>query len=105
MEEKKEYKSPKGKMIVFFEKSRNQWKEKCLSAKQKLEIFRNRINFLEKSKEYWKVQTKDMKKRISEMESTEKVLKDALAAIKKKFNRKEVVRRKYWKFQRKFTSS
>jgi hypothetical protein len=45
------YKSPRHKLLRFFEKSRNQWKAKCLSAKVVVKRLQNRIRFLEKSKD------------------------------------------------------
>jgi hypothetical protein len=52
------YKSPMKKLVVFFEKSRNQWKEKTLVTKAQLKIAKNRIKFLESSKNELKIQLK-----------------------------------------------
>ena len=48
------YKSPKHKLIRFFEKSRDQWKAKCQTAKVTVKRLENRVRFLEKSKAHWK---------------------------------------------------
>ena len=56
-----DYKSPLKKLVVFFEKSRNQWKEKTLTTKVQLKIAKNRIKFLESSKSELKDQVKSLK--------------------------------------------
>ena len=45
------YKSPRRKLLRFFEKSRDQWKDKCLEAKAAVKRLQNRVRFLEKSKD------------------------------------------------------
>lgn len=67
--EEKQYKSPQRKLVKFFEKSRNQWKEKCLNAKTKIRRLSNRIRFLEDSKKKLKDQVKELKTEISRMKS------------------------------------
>ena len=67
------YKSPKHKLVRFFEKSRNQWKAKCLNAKAIIKRLQNRIRFLEKSKE-------QLKHRVSELEADLNTLKRLLQA-------------------------
>jgi chromosome segregation ATPase len=56
------YKSPKHKLVRFFEKSRNQWKTKCLNGKAVIKRLQHRIRFLEKSKDR-------LKHRVSELEA------------------------------------
>jgi hypothetical protein len=51
------YKSPRHKLTTFFEKSRDQWKEKCLKAKSKGKQLSNRVRFLENSKENLKIKS------------------------------------------------
>jgi Tfp pilus assembly protein FimV len=67
------YKSPRHKLIRFFEKSRNQWKAKCLNAKALVKRLQNRIRFLEKSKE-------QLKHRMSELEADLNTLRRLLQA-------------------------
>ena len=45
------YKSPRRKLVRFFEKSRDQWKEKCREAKAGIRVLSNRVRFLEKGRE------------------------------------------------------
>ena len=44
------YKSPKSKLVTFFRKSRDQWKEKARESKAVIKRLKNRIVFLERSK-------------------------------------------------------
>lgn len=48
------YTSPPRKLLRFFLKSRDQWKDKCQRAKATVKRLENRVCFLEKSKEAWK---------------------------------------------------
>lgn len=65
------YKSPRHKLLRFFEKSRDQWKAKCLSAKATVKRLQNRVRFLEKSKAR-------LQHRVSELEADVKTLKHLL---------------------------
>lgn len=62
------YKSPMKKLVVFFEKSRNQWKEKTLTTKGQLKIAKNRIKFLESSKNELKIQLKILREENKKLE-------------------------------------
>ncbi len=68
----KEYKSPKRKLVKFFEKSRDQWKVKCTDAKAMVKKQRNRIRFLEASKEKWKSKAIELEKELARMKAEEK---------------------------------
>ena len=65
------YKSPRHKLLRFFEKSRDQWKAKCLSAKATVKRLQNRVRFLEKSKVR-------LQHRVSELEGDLQALKRLL---------------------------
>ena len=67
------YKSPRHKLLRFFEKSRDQWKAKCLSAKVTVKRLQNRVRFLEKGKAR-------LQHRVSELEADVKTLKHLLQA-------------------------
>jgi hypothetical protein len=54
----KTYKSPRRKLVRFFEKSRDQWKAKCLQAKAGAKGLKHRIRYLEQSKAQWKAKAK-----------------------------------------------
>ncbi len=67
----KAYKSPKRKLVRFFEKSRDQWKLKCSDAKAMVKRQRNRIRFLEASKEQWKTKAIELEKELVRMKTEE----------------------------------
>lgn len=52
----KTYKSPRRKLVRFFEKSRDNWKRKYTELKQRVRYLQNRIRYLEKSRSNWKEQ-------------------------------------------------
>jgi DNA repair exonuclease SbcCD ATPase subunit len=65
------YKSPRHKLLRFFEKSRDQWKAKCIDAKATVKRLQNRVRFLEKSKTR-------LQHRVSDLEGDLKTLKRLL---------------------------
>ena len=68
---KKVYKSPRRKLVSFFEKSRNQWKSKCMEAKATVKRLNNRIRYLENSKAEWRDQAKEWKKELDRIKAQE----------------------------------
>lgn len=80
----KTYKSPQRKLVVFFEKSRNQWKAKCREAKKSLKLLKNKIRFLEKSKNYWKNRVKDLEDELARLKANEQAKQEELNLLKKK---------------------
>ena len=58
----KTYKSPVRKLVRFFERSRDQWKAKCLEAKATAKGLKHRIGYLEQSKMEWKTKAKELEK-------------------------------------------
>jgi hypothetical protein len=65
----KEYRSPRRKLVKFFEKSRDQWKLKCTDAKAMVKTQRNRIRFLEASKAKWKTNALELEKELARMKA------------------------------------
>ena len=66
------YKSPRHKLTTFFEKSRDQWKEKCLKAKSKGKQLSNRVRFLENSKENLKIKIESLEEELAKLKSQDK---------------------------------
>lgn len=62
------YRSPKHKLVNFFEKSRNNWKQKHSELKAKAKYLTNRVSYLEKSKQAWKEKAEFLQERIRELE-------------------------------------
>jgi hypothetical protein len=65
----KTYRSPQRILVRFFEKSRNQWKAKCLEAKASLRHFKNRAKWLEQSRDQWKTRAHLLAQRVHELEA------------------------------------
>ncbi len=65
----KTYKSPVRKLVRFFEKSRDQWKAKCLEAKATAKGLKHRIGYLEQSKMEWKTKAKELEKELARLKS------------------------------------
>lgn len=63
------YKSPIKKLVRFFEKSRDQWKAKCLEAKAAAKGLQHRIRYLEQSKVEWKTKAKELEKELARMKA------------------------------------
>ena len=82
--EKKTYKSPQRKLVKFFEKSRNQWKNKCQKAKKTVKLFKNRNRFLEASKNYWKNRVKELEEELAQLKAKDQARQKELDALKKK---------------------
>jgi hypothetical protein len=71
MNETKEYKSPRRKLVKFFKISRDQWKAKCSDAKVTVKKQKNRIRFLEASKDKWKSKAIELEKELARMKAPE----------------------------------
>jgi hypothetical protein len=63
------YKSPRRKLVRFFEKSRDQWKAKCLEAKAAAKGLKHRIRYLEQSKLEWKTKAKELENELARMKA------------------------------------
>jgi len=79
----KNYKSPQRKLILFFEKSRNQWKAKCFKAKATSKILTNRVHFLERSRDHWKRKVKELERQLILMKVKERAMEEDIATLKK----------------------
>ena len=77
------YRSPRHKLLKFFEQSRNQWKAKCLEAKAALRQVKNRANWLAHSRDTWKLRARDLKDRVRELEAESQRQQAEIAALKK----------------------
>jgi len=60
----KVYKSPKRKLVRFFEKSRDNWKRKYKEAKKTIRYLKDRMRSLEKSRDYWKEQAREANEKL-----------------------------------------
>ena len=77
------YKSSKRKLVKFFEKSRNKWKDKCREAKYQLKLLHNRMRYLEKSKNNSKKRVQQLEAELRQIKDSQKQLIDELERLKK----------------------
>lgn len=67
--EDKEYRSPQGKLVRFFERSRNGWKAKCQRAKAMVKRLTNGTQALKKSRDRWKALAKQQREELRQLRS------------------------------------
>ena len=53
------YRSPRHKLLGFFESSRDKWKDKCKAAKVRLKRATNRVESLVRSRDLWKERARE----------------------------------------------
>ena len=80
---KKTYRSPQRILVRFFEKSRDQWKVKCLETKATLHRIKNRATWLEHSRDQWKARAQALTRRVKEVEVHTATQDRAIEALKK----------------------
>ena len=81
--DKKTYRSPQRILVRFFEKSRDQWKAKCLEAKATLHRIKNRATWLEHSRDQWKSRAQALAHRVKELEVHTATQDRTIEAVKK----------------------
>jgi hypothetical protein len=54
------YRSPMRKLVRFFERSRDQWKEKCRQAKRENNSLKIRLAAMKESRDRWKAKAKEL---------------------------------------------
>jgi chromosome segregation ATPase len=79
----KTYRSPRRILVRFFEKSRNQWKVKCLEAKAALRRIKSRAKWLEQSRDHWKARAQTLAHRVQELEAQTATQQHDIEALKK----------------------
>jgi hypothetical protein len=78
------YKSPQRKLVRFFARSRDQWKEKCLAAKAVGKGLKHRMRFLERSKDHWKRRVHELEGELTRMKAYAQAMHEELATLKKR---------------------
>lgn len=71
---KMEFRSPLRKLVAFFQRSRDQWKEKCQQAKHQLKLLKRRCARLENKCDQWR-------QRLQESESQRQELLHQVEAL------------------------
>jgi len=80
----KTYKSPRRKLVRFFEKSRDQWKTKHHQAKADVKRLTHRVRFLERSKADLQKQVAELQRALAQHPAQEQALPQALETQQKK---------------------
>jgi len=65
--EQKEFRSPRAKLLRFFESSRNGWKRKCREAKDDVKRLSNNVAALKRSRCRWKTLAKQRADEIKQL--------------------------------------
>lgn len=63
------YRSPLRKLLRFFERSRDQWKEKCQKAKRENNSLKVRLAAMKESRDRWKAKAKELEEDWTETET------------------------------------
>ncbi len=79
----KKYKSPKWKLIRFFEGSRNKWKIKAKDAKYQIKLLRKRVKYLEQNKMEFKELSNNLDLQVKKMKDKEKRMLAEIDRLKK----------------------
>jgi hypothetical protein len=79
----KKYKSPKWKLIRFFEGSRNKWKIKAKDAKYQIKLLRKRVKYLEQHKRGFKELSNNLEHQVEQMKDKEKKMLAEITHLKK----------------------
>ncbi len=79
------YKSPPRKLVLFFAKSRDAWKTKCLAAKTAVKRLKNTVRFLESSQEHWKSRVKALERELAQLQARERDREGEIALLKKRW--------------------
>jgi len=80
----RQYKSPQGKLVRFFARSRDQWKAKCLEANAMVKGLKHRMRFLERSKDHWKSRVQVLEGELTQLKAQAQAMREELAALKKR---------------------
>jgi chromosome segregation ATPase len=63
-----ELSSPPGKLLPFFKKSRDGWKDKHHEVKDECKLMSNQVRAVEKSREKWRGRAEAAEQRMKELE-------------------------------------
>lgn len=66
--ETKEFRSPQRKLVQFFHRSRDRWKQKHQELKRRCKRLANQVAAVEKSREHWRTEVRSLRQRVAELE-------------------------------------
>jgi len=79
----KKFRSPTRVLVAFFQKSRDQWKQKYMSIKQELKRLKVRVYDVTKSREHWKQLAQEHQEQVKELQGEVQELQSQLVDAKK----------------------
>lgn len=72
-----QYSTPRKKLLRFFMRSRDGWKEKCQEARKQRKLMANQVRAVEKSRKRWRTLAEEGQRRVAELEAEVAELKNA----------------------------
>jgi uncharacterized protein YlxW (UPF0749 family) len=79
-----EFKSPANKLIAFFRKSRDAWKEKYVESKYSVKKLQTQVRYLKERKAELKQKVKELEAEVVELRARERKREDERQAVKKR---------------------
>lgn len=76
--EPKTYRSPRHKLLGFFERSRDRWKAKCLAVQRKAKALSNDVAALRRSREHWKARSRQQRDAVKRLREELELAKNSL---------------------------
>ena len=67
--EAKQYRSSTRKLVKFFERSRDQWKQKCLGAKLRVKRLHTKVADLQGSRQRWTGEAKQLRAEVARLQA------------------------------------
>jgi Basic region leucine zipper len=80
---KVKYKTPRWVQAWFLGRSRDRWKRKYQDLKLQAKRLQNRVADVTKSRQKWRAETRELRRRIQELETQNAALQEQAAALKK----------------------
>lgn len=75
------FRSPVRVLAAFFEKSRDQWKQKCMDAKTELKRFKVRVSDVSKSRDAWREKAESKQRELEALQSQVQQLQGQLSDV------------------------
>ena len=63
------FRSPLRKLVVFFQASRDRWKEKCQQVKYQLKLLKRRFENLQKNRDLWQQRSRDAETQCDQLQT------------------------------------
>ncbi len=75
------FRSPLRKLVTFFQKSRDAWKQKCQQAKYELKLLKRRYANLQRSRDHWQQQFRQVEAQRQQLQTQVAVLSKERPAL------------------------